>query len=66
MSMDYQKCHKLLQFITFIIHFYTNLTQEKSEGKIATTLMLTFVCFKKVSLVYFRVGFGAAGVGAAS
>jgi hypothetical protein len=53
----------LLHTFTFPINFYNNLNDKNSEGKNATTYMLTFVCFKKVGLVYGRVGDGA---GAAS
>jgi hypothetical protein len=41
------------------------LAATKNE-KVAPTLRLTFVCFKKIGLLYSRVGAGAAGAGAAS
>jgi hypothetical protein len=51
---DYQKCHILQQFVTFYTHFYINLNHKKSEVKIKSTMMLTFVCFIKVGSVYRR------------
>jgi hypothetical protein len=41
--------------------FRNNLNKKK---KIALTLMLTFVCFKKIGLVYSRLGAGAVDAGA--
>jgi hypothetical protein len=55
----------------YLIQFYTKSNQKKLWEKIALTLLLTFASFKKVGLVSYRVGAGAAskilhGAGAAS
>jgi hypothetical protein len=43
-------------FLLFPFIFVTILIIPKSEGKVAQTLRLTFVCFQKVGFVYSRVG----------
>jgi hypothetical protein len=58
-------CHSFYFSRSHYIYNHFNCPKFSSEDKVAQTLRLTFVCFKKVGLLYRRVGAGT-GAGSAS